>query len=210
MKNRWMIVALLSLPTFAAMGGCVGDLGDAGQDDPAGDVSVTTSPITTQECASTSIVNDAVATSGIDYLSPRTYSNPGCLYGAVAQINTISVQYTRTGQVHNAGITVQYADNDVGTPEACNDLWVLGILYKQVGSSWTAVAATSLTGSTWVGSGSFGFCVTPSIFFDGPTKISYHKNYRVAATAQRITWPGAISVTRRVRITTDYAVDQPQ
>jgi hypothetical protein len=204
-----MIVSrLMLLFTCGGAGlGCMGDLGGDASGLPPEDTSLLRSALGITECSGTGVPNDVVTLASINVTSPRTYDNPRCDKAYVAELDTISVQFTKTGGIRNAGITVTYADSDLTTWQACINTWLDLVVYRWTGSTWATVwAGASSGGGRWIPLGSGGYCNADSLFVDGPRYLNYHQSYRIAATAQK-TFSGP---TRKVRIETTYAVDPPR
>jgi hypothetical protein len=107
--------------------------------------------------------------------------------------------FTNSGTI-DAGITVEYEDNDLTTEAACNDAMVIAYLYKRTSAGWLLIDS-NLSGGAWALGPNFSFCSRPKIFFDGPTDLVYHQDYRIAASARRV----SSSATRVVHIHTDEA-----
>lgn len=131
------------------------------------------------------------------YITPRTYSNPACYKGFIAEFEDTEIDYNDLG---GAGIHFEYDDTRPTNREACEKLILRVIAYKTRRSSTEWYSSNAIQKSD-NGSWSNNYCTLPKVsFWDDQLNLYAGLDFRFALTARTENTSGAS--TRKVKIST--------
>jgi len=151
MNVRRLLGQTSILGAVVMMSGCSAEIADEAE---AGDLASRTEAIGEPSCAT--VAPTQSFDEEMSFLSPRTYSAPGCFKAVVLDITNLSLSSGGT-----VAVFAQWADTLPTTQAACENLWLGGYTYVKIDGLWEKAELESVHG-TWSG----GTCAGPSATFD--------------------------------------------